>query len=155
AATFSVDGRLAVKSHDAIAFNNIFSGDQASIAAAAYVIAPVLSLMSNDFEKVDLEGVDLAITTTERPKTAMLERVWLDDPRPRAGRTVPLKMLLRTYRGEDQLRTIPIQIPANASGALTILVSDGGRLGLAEQREARSPQGRSVDQIIRALNKGR
>jgi hypothetical protein len=155
AATFSVRGHVTVKNHDAIAFNNIFSGDQSSVAAAVYVIGPVLGLMSNDYEKVDLEGVDLTITTTERPKTATLERVWLDDPRPRAGRTVPLKMLLRTYRGEDQLRTVPIQIPANASGALTILVSDGGRLGLAEQREARSPQARSVDQIIRALNKGR
>ncbi len=155
AATFSVRGRVAVKNHDAIGFNNIFSGDQSSVSAAVYIINPVLSLMSNDYEKVELEGVDLTITTTERPKTATLERVWLDDPRPRAGRTVPLKMLLRTYRGEDQLRTVPIQIPANASGPLTILVSDGGRLGLAEQRETRSPQGRSVDQIIRALNKGR
>src|SRR5262249_18229989 len=155
AATFSVRGHVTVKNHDSIAFNNIFSGDQSSVAAAVYVIAPVLSLMGNDYEKVDLEGVDLTITTTERPKTATLERVWLDDPRPRAGRTVPLKMLLRTYRGEDQLRTVPITIPANATGALTILGSDGARLGLAEQREARSPQGRSVDQIIRTLNKGR
>ena len=40
-----------------------------------------------------------------------VERVWLDDTRPRAGRTVPLKVLLRTYRGEDMLRTIPIAIP--------------------------------------------
>jgi hypothetical protein len=155
AATFSVRGRVAVKNHDSIGFNNIFSGDQSSVAAAVYIIGPVLNLMGNDYEKVELEGVDLTFTTTERPKTATLERVWLDDPRPRAGRTVPLKMLLRTYRGEDQLRTVPIHIPANASGALTILVSDGGRLGLAEQRETRSPQGRSVDQIIRALNKGR
>jgi hypothetical protein len=155
AATFSVRGSVKVKNHDSIGFNNIFSGDQSSVAAAVYVIGPVLNLMSNDYEKVELDGVDLTITTTERPKTATLERVWLDDPRPRAGRTVPVKMLLRTYRGEDQLRTVPIQIPANASGSLTILVSDGGRLGLAEQRETRSPQGRSVDQIIRALNKGR
>ena len=155
AATFSVRGSVAVRNHDSIGFNNIFSGDQSSVAAAVYIIGPVLNLMSNDYEKIELDGVDLTITTTERPKTATLERVWLDDPRPRAGRTVPLKMLLRTYRGEDQLRTVPIQIPTNASGALTILVSDGGRLGPAEQRETRSPQGRSVDQIIRALNKGR
>jgi len=68
---------------------------------------------------------------------------------------VPLKVLLRSYRGDDELRTVPIQIPANASGSLTILVSDGGRLGLAEQRETRSPQSRGVDQAIKALNKSR
>jgi hypothetical protein len=85
----------------------------------------------------------------------MLERVWLDDPRPRAGRSVPLKVMFRTYRGEEVVRTLPIDIPANASGALSIVVSDGQRLSQTEQREARLPQPRSVDQMIKALNKGR
>jgi hypothetical protein len=35
------------------------------------------------------------------------------------------------------------------------MVSDGARLGLAEQREARLPQPRSVAQLVRALNKAR
>ena len=154
AATFSIRGTATVKKHDAISFNNIFSGDQSSVAAATYVIAPVMSLMSNDYEKIDLDALDITVSTTEQPKTAVLERVWLDDPRPRAGRTVPLKILLRTYRGEDLLRTVPIEIPPNATGTLSILVSDGGRLGLAEQRETRSTP-RSVDQMIKALNKAR
>jgi SpoIVB peptidase S55 len=155
AATFTVRGTATIRNHDPITFNNVFAGDQSSMNAAAYVIAPVIYLMGNDFEKIDLEGLDLAISTIERPQTAVLERVWLDDPRPRAGRTVPLKMLLRTYRGESELRTVPIEIPANASGALSILVSDGARLGIAEQREARSPSAKSVDQVIKSLNKGR
>ena len=155
AATFSVRGTAAVRNHESITFNNIFSGDQSSVAAAAYVVAPVMYLMGNDYEKVDMDGLDLTIKTTEQPKTATLERVWLDDPRPRAGRTVPLKMLVRTYRGQDELRTVPMQIPANATGMLTVVVSDGGRLGLAEQRESRSSGSRGVDQMIRALNKGR
>jgi hypothetical protein len=155
AATFSVRGKALVKNHDAITYNNIFSGDQASVAAAAHVVGPMLYLMNNEFEKVDIEGLDVTMTTIERPKTAALERVWLDDLRPRAGRTVPLKMLVRTYRGDDELHTIPIQIPPYASGALTILVSDGGRLGAAEQREMRSSMARNVDVAIKALNKGR
>ncbi len=156
AATFAVRGTARVKEHESIAFNNIFSGDQSSIAAATYIVGPVLALMNNDHEKVDLESVELTITTTEQPKTAVLERVWLDDLRPRAGRTVPLKMLLRTYRGDEQLRTVSIEIPANANGTLSIVVSDGGRLGLLEQREMRTPQGsRAVDQMIKSLNKSR
>jgi hypothetical protein len=155
AATFSVRGSAKVKKHDDIAFNNLFSGDQASMGAASYVVAPITYLLGNDYEKVELEGVDVTFGTTEEPKTATLERVWLDDPRPRAGRTVPLKVLLRTYRGEEVVRTLPIEIPANASGTLSLLVSDGARLGQTEQREARAPQPRSVDQMIKALNKGR
>ena len=56
---------------------------------------------------------------------------------------------------EEIVRTLPIEIPANATGSLSLLVSDGARLGINEQREARAPQPRSVDQIIKALNKGR
>jgi hypothetical protein len=155
ATTFSVHGKATVRKHDPIAFNNMFSGDQAPVAMAAYVVAPITYLMGNDYEKVDVEGVDVTISTTEEPKTAMLERVWVDDPRPRAGRRVPLKVLLRTYRGDEVLRTLPIDIPANASGSLSILVSDGVRLGQAEQREARTPQPRGVDQMIKSLNKAR
>src|SRR6478609_5827617 len=87
-ATFSVRGMATVKKHDNIGFNNLFSGDQASMNAAAYVVAPVTYLMGNDYEKVDVEGVEVTFATTEEPKTGVLERVWLDDPRPRAGRTV-------------------------------------------------------------------
>jgi hypothetical protein len=154
-ATFSVRGTAKVKKHNDIAFNNLFSGDQASMNAAVYVVAPVTYLMGNDYEKVDVEGVDITFGTAEEPKTATLERVWLDEPRPRAGRTVPLKVLFRTYRGDEVVRTLPIEIPANASGNLSILVSDGQRLGLTEQREARQPQPRSVDQMIKSLNKAR
>jgi hypothetical protein len=155
AATYAVRGSVAVKKHEAIAFDNLFAGDQSSMGAAAYVVAPITYLMGNDYEKVDVEGVNIAFTTTEEPKTATLERVWLDDPRPRAGRPVPLKVLFRTYRGEEVVRTLPIEIPANANGTLSILVSDGARLGQNEQREARSAQPRSVDQMIKTLNKGR
>jgi hypothetical protein len=155
-ATFQVRGTARLKKHEPIAFDNIFSGDQAATGAATYVVAPITYLMGNDFEKVELDAIDLTISTAEEPKTATLERIWIDDPRPRAGRAVPLKMLLRTYRGEDVVRTLPIEIPANASGTLSLVVSDGARLGQAEQRETRTPvQLRSVTQMIRSVNKAR
>jgi hypothetical protein len=154
-ATFHISGTATLSRHDAVNFDNIFSGDQPSVNTATYIAAPIAALLGNDYEKVDIEGIDLAITSVEEPKTATLERVWLDDQRPRAGRTVLLKVLLRTYRGEDLIRTIPIDIPANVNGTLSLLVADGGRLGQIEQRETRSSQPRSVDQIVRTLNRSR
>ena len=154
AATFSIRGTAKVRKHDVIAFDNLFSGDQASLSAAAYVVAPITYLLSNDYESADVEGVDVTVVTTEKPRTATLERVWLDDPRPRAGRPASLKVLFRTYRGDEVVRTLPIDIPGNASGALSILVSDGARLGQNELRETRQ-QPRGVDQMIKSLNKAR
>ena len=155
ATTFTVRGKATMKKHEDITFNNLFSGgDSPAMGMATYVVAPITFLVGNDYEKVDLEGLDLTIASSEEPKTATVERVWIDDPRPRAGRKVPVKVLLRTYRGEEVVRTLPIEIPANASGSLSLLVSDGGRLSQIDQRDARAAQQpRNVSQMIRALNK--
>jgi hypothetical protein len=154
-ATYSVQGRLRLKNHEAITLDNMFAGENAASNTSAYVVAPITALVNNDYESVDMEGLEIAVKSTERPRTATLERVWLDDPRPRPGRTVPLKVLLRSYRGEDIVQTIPIEIPANAHGSLALTVSDGQRLNQTEQREARLPQPRSVPQLVRQLNKAR
>lgn len=155
-ATYAVHGEAVIKNHGAVTFDNLFSGgDSPSMGAASYVVAPLTALMSNDYESVEIERLDLTIRSAEEPRTATLERVWIDDPRPRAGRTVPLKVLLRTYRGEDILQTVPLAIPANAQGSLSVVVSDGQRLGRAELRGARSLQGWPVPQLIRTLNKAR
>jgi len=153
--TYSVQGKLRLKNHEAITFDNMFAGENAASNTSAYVTAPITALVNNDYESVDMEGLEISVKSTEQPRTATLERVWIDDPRPRPGRTIPVKVLLRSYRGEDIIQTIPIEIPANAKGNLALMVSDGQRLNQAEQREARLPQPRSVPQLVRALNKAR
>ena len=51
---------------------------------------------------------------------------------------------------------MPITIPPNADGQLTIMVADGTRLTQWEQREVRQPQqAHGVAQIVRALNEAR
>jgi hypothetical protein len=154
-ATYGVKGKALLKQYDAITFDNLFSGESPSLGAAQYIVAPLTALMGNDYADVEIEGLELTFNSTEQPRTATLQRVWIDDQRPRAGRTVPLKVLLRTYRGEDVLRTVPIEIPANARGSLSILVSDGSRLSQAELRETRPTEPRTVPQLIRTLNKAR
>jgi len=153
AATFRVKGKAMVQRHGDVAFEDVFTGDSPSVGAAAYVVGPLNFLLSNDFEPVRLEGVDLSISTSEQPERVTLERVWLDAPRARAGTTVPLRLLLRTYRGEEVLRTIPVDIPANAKGSLSILVTDGSRLAQIEQGESRGvTQVQDLAQMIRVLN---
>jgi hypothetical protein len=155
-ASYRVSGTAKLKNYDDIEYDNLFAGDQAATGVASYMVAPITYLMANDHEKVDLEGLEFTLSSSEEPKTATLQRVWLDEPRPRPGRTVALKVALRTFRGEEVVRTVPISIPASASGPLSILVSDGTRLGAAEQRESRLPQQqRSIAQMVRSLNKAR
>jgi hypothetical protein len=153
AATVTVKGKASFDKHADVAYDDIFTGDGPIPAASAYVAGPITMLLTNDLEPVTLKGVDLTITTAEESRSATIERVWLDDIRPRAGRTVPLKVLTRSYRGAERISTIPIEIPANASGQLTVMVTDGKQLNQIEQRELRrSLQPQSVAQMIKVLN---
>ena len=155
-ATYSVKGKVHVKNYDDIVVDNLFSGDNSSTGAASAMVAPITFLVTNDYEKVELEGLEFTLGSSEEPKTATLQRVWIDDPRPRAGHTVPLKIALRTFRGDEVVKTVPVQIPTNAPDTVSVLVTDGTRLGQSEQRESRLPnQLRSVSQLIRTLNKAR
>jgi hypothetical protein len=155
AATFTVRGSTTLKGYGSIALEDVFTGDTPGIGAAAYVSGPLNILLRNDLAPVQIEGVDLTITSYEEPRTTTIERAWLDDDHPRAGATVPLHILTRNYRGEEKLRTLPITVPGNATGGLTVVVSDGTRLAMLEQRERQPAAAQSVDQMIRIFNKAR
>jgi SpoIVB peptidase S55 len=153
AATFSVRSRARIQGHADLAVDDVFTGDNPVLGAATAVAGPLTMLLSNDVEKVALEGLDVSIQSAETPRSATIERVWIDEIRPRAGRSLPLKVLTKSYRGEEKISTVPIEIPANASGNLSILVSDGRQLNLIEQRDTRrSIDPQSVAQLVRLLN---
>ena len=66
--------------------------------------APLTFLLKNEYEPVEIDGIDIAIAATEEPRTATIERIWLDTTNVRPGRPVPLKILMRSYRGEAVAR---------------------------------------------------
>ena len=88
-----------------------------------------------------IDGLDVTVTATETPRTVSIERVWLDDIRPRAGRTVPLKVLPGRIAGRRRSRRCRSR-SANAPKELTVLVTDGRQLNAMEQRELAGRCGR-------------
>jgi hypothetical protein len=157
AASYVVRGSATVKKYGKVDFEDLFTGDTPSIGAATYVVGPINFLLRNAFEDVDIEGLSLEIDASEQSKTATLERVWIDGNRPKPGTTVTLKALLRTYRGEEITRAVPVEIPANARGSVSIMVADGSRLSQMEARELQLQplQTRDLPQMIRVLNQAR
>ena len=153
AATVSVKSQAKLKGHGELSFEDVFAGESPLLGASAAVAGPLAMVLTNDIAPVALDALDVTVTTAETPRTANIERVWLDEVRPRPGRTVSLKVLTRSYRGEEKITTVPIDIPANASSELSILVTDGRQLNALEQRELRrSLQPQSVPQMLRVLN---
>ena len=155
--TYTLKGAARVKNHSDVAFEDLFTGDQPSTYAAASVVAPLNVLLRNAFEDVQFEGLNLEIEASETPRSATLERVWIDGTKAKAGTAVDLRILLRTYRGEEVTQSLPVQIPANARGSVSIMVADAARLSQFEARElqVQPMQTTGVPQMIRVLNSAR
>ena len=155
--TYTLKGAARVKNHSDVAFEDLFTGDQPSTYAAASVVAPLNVLLRNAFEAVQFEGLNLEIEASETPRSATLERVWIDGTKAKPGAPVDLRILLRTYRGEEVTQSLPVQIPANARGTVSIMVADAARLSQFEARELQVQplQTTGVPQMIRVLNSAR
>jgi len=155
--TYTLKGAARVKNHSDVAFEDLFTGDQPSTYAAASVVAPLNVLLRNAFEAVQFEGLNLEIEASETPRSATLERVWIDGTKAKPGAPVNLRILLRTYRGEEVTQSLPVQIPANARGTVSIMVADAARLSQFEARELQVQplQTTGVPQMIRVLNSAR
>jgi len=155
AATYAVKGRAVLKDHGEIAFDDLFTGDQAPMGAANAVMGPLNALMRNTDEDVLFEHITLDITASEEARTATLERVTIDPGPVRPGQTLPVTLHARTFRGAPVSRTIPITIPPQARGAVSIRVSDAFHLAGDDSKSVSTAQMRSLPQLLRALSKVR
>jgi hypothetical protein len=154
-ASFIVRGTATIGGHGDISFEDIFTGDQPAGAASAYVAGPITFLLKNALEPIEVQSLTLTIDATEQSRTARIDRVWLDTVRPRAGREVTVKVLLRTHKGEEVVKSVPIQIPSNATGTMQLLVSDANRLTAEDRRATRGAESQQAAQLIRTFNKAR
>jgi hypothetical protein len=157
AGTYEVDGTATLGTGDGqVAFRNVFTGPSAAFSAALSATVPLMTLLANPFEPVDVTRIDIDIRTHERTRTARLERVRVDAERIRPGDTVPVRVLARTLDGEPIANTVSVTVPRSAHGALRLLIADAATLNAREARAGRQPQqARSLSQLVRALNAGR
>jgi hypothetical protein len=150
-----MEARLSLSGRPDIRVEDFFTQEQPATQASALVAAPVAYLMNNDFERVSVDKIEVDVKSFETIQSASLQRAWLERAGPvRAGSTVPLKVLLRNYRGETHTQTIPVAVPASApAGTYSLLVADADSLTALEQREMRQPfVPKDLDQLIRAIN---
>ncbi len=154
-ASYAIRGTASIRSQDAIAFEDIFTGDQPASGAAAYVAGPLTALLKNSQESVAVDRISLTIDATEQQRSARIERVWLDTTRPRPGRDAIVYVSLRGARGDEIVKQIPIQLPANATGQLQLVVADAARTSADDRRDARGADLQRVPQLIRSFNRAR
>jgi hypothetical protein len=154
-ASFTIRGSASIRSEGDLVFEDIFSGDQPAGGASAYVAGPLTALFKNSGEDVEVEKIALTIDASEQQRSARIERVWLDTTRPRAGQSAIVNVSLRTARGQEIVRQVPIQIPANLTGSLQLTVADAARTTADDRRDTRGADLQRVSQLMRAFNRSR
>jgi hypothetical protein len=130
-----VSGTISFGTNGEVAIDDFFTGDNAAAGLAASLANPVGQAITNDYRQVMPEKVDVHLRVSERQESAAIERVWLDTVKPRAGATHNLHVLLRDFRGGTETISLPVKMPAAASGTLTLVVADAPSLANLEQRD--------------------
>jgi hypothetical protein len=154
-ASFSIRGSASIRSEGELSFEDIFSGDQPAGGAAAYVAGPLTALMKNSDENVQVEKISLTIDASEQQKSARIDRVWLDTTRPRSGQSAMVNVAMRSSRGQEIVRQVPIQLPANLTGPLQLTVADAARTTADDRRDSRGADLQRASQLVRTFNRAR
>lgn len=154
-ASYAIRGSASIKSQGELSFEDIFTGEQPAGGAAAYVAGPLSALLKNSGEPVDVEKIELTIDASEHQRSARIERVWLDATQPRAGQKTTVNVVLRSVRGEEIVRRVPIEIPANVTGPLQLVVADAARTAADDRRDTRGADLHRVAQLMRTFNRAR
>ena len=150
--SIAASGTLSFGADGTVTIDDAFSGDGALSAAAAAVSSAVGVAMANDFKKVVPEKLDVSLRVSEEPRSTTLERIWLDTTRPHFGGTHTLNALLRDYRGGTRTITMPVTMPVQADGPLTLVVGDAASLTALEQRDLRPGRPQSWPALLTELN---
>ncbi len=150
-ATISIKGEIKVKGQDTVTVDRRFSAVNSAQMAAASVASPISSLLGSGFDDVQLDGINLEVTSTDTKYAANLERISLDRTEVRRGEKVEIQAYVRTDSGKQFVQRIPIQIPADLpTGQLLIFVGDGG--ALQEGSSAKMFVPRDLGQLVTAIN---
>jgi len=136
---------------------NLFSGnlDDSVSGLSNLVTAVVYYLTNNEFKDVGIHRIDLNVRSSERPKTAVLERAWLDRYEAAPGEILNLKLFLKPFRGESQVEEIPFPAPNLPPGSeYHLVVADTRSIQQVERGQYRSGEivPRNLEQLVRLLN---
>lgn len=132
---------------------NVYSSSGSPGFQATRALTPLFSLIGNQYEKIDVERIDLDIKMEDKRKTAVIETVRINKNRYRPGEKIEVTMRLRPYLEAPIIQTGTITIPKDAPEGLTTLLAISPDLYQGWQ-QARAPlnyQPRNINQLIKLL----
>ncbi|RKU10948.1 hypothetical protein C6502_09845 [Candidatus Poribacteria bacterium] len=134
---------------------NVYSSSGSPGFQATRALTPLFSLIGNQYEKIDVERIDLDVKMEDKRKTAVIEAVRINKDRYRPGEKIEVTMRLRPYLEEPIIKTGTITIPEDAPEGLTTLLAISPNLyeGWQQARAPLNYQPTNINQLIRLLQR--
>jgi len=132
-ATYRLNGKVELNGQRNLSLSNMqASGDlpmPAPMALAGWFGDKFNRLYLNNVNTPDVTRVSLTVDLVPQRRVAAIESAWVANPDVQAGDEVPVKVLLRPYRGEPMQRDFKVKVPDGlAKGDHRILLSDADTL---------------------------
>lgn len=94
-----------------VVVENVFYELDQSWYPLNYIIQPFATVMNNQFQKVNVNRIDLKIKILDTCQTAYIEAVKVDKKQVKPGDTLRVDVRLKPFAGESFCQTVPMQIP--------------------------------------------
>lgn len=149
--TITIKGAIDIKGQESVEVDRRFSAGNSPILAAGSVAGPMSSLLGSGFDDVQIQGVNLDISSTDTKYAGTLERIALSKTEAHRGEKIEIQAYVRTESGKQFVQRIPVQIPEDATpGQLLVFVGDGGALQEGSAAKAFVPQ--DLGQLVKTIN---
>jgi hypothetical protein len=128
-ATYRLNGKVELTGQRNLSLSTMqASGDMpmpAPLVLASWFGEKLNRLYLNNVNPPDVTRVTVTVDLLPERRVATIENAWVANPEVQAGDQVPVKVLLRPYRGEPLQREFQVKIPPGvAKGDHRILLSD-------------------------------
>ena len=121
--TITLGGRIELRDHPDVVFDDQFSG-RASLPALARDVNGVLNfVLDNRFVTPMIESLRIELHSSDERRTAVIEDVWFGSDTLKPGDTLEVRVYLRPYRGGRVVKRFDVTVPKTISaGQVQVLV---------------------------------
>ncbi len=129
-ATVRLDGSIKVDGYSDIALSRVYfdpGAQGASIPVIASEISTVLQrLFDNELAPASVERVDLKFAVEKGARReSRIDAAWTERSEVKAGETIAVRVRLRPYRGDAEVREVQLKVPAGTPpGSISVQVGD-------------------------------
>jgi hypothetical protein len=158
--TVALSGRIAMKGHEDVQVNDLYTGFSAAQSAALSLARDVQGLFGavyqNRFEEPQVESVSLKLSSVEQGNLGIVEAVYPTRNEVEPGETVEFRVLIRPYRGSPYTRRLSYRVPEGTPpGILAAYIGGAGLLSSAERNvlSRQVTQADGLGQLISVINR--